>query len=226
MFLGVVTSFRRVGGSSTSHQSIAPALMTVDLEEDEHADLGELETAHLVSGRVSGRVLVNGEPTATQVALQITQTRGRSTRSYQLGQFLTDPDGNFSTGELPPGSYRLIAWQPKGSTTLLLQDRNEFPLQSGETFSREFQLIHQVLRIQLLEADGKTPIADKECSVSGDRFFHRDATTDKDGWLVLDPAPIEEVWVHLKDGDRIGPAEMPEGEMEAKIELLRPSDLP
>ena len=82
------------------------------------------------------------------------------------------------------------------------------------------------MRVRLLEADGKTPMAKVNVFVLSNGpspgFDFNWKITDADGWLTLDPAPAGEVRFQVLGrglAGVLGPVQVPAGEREATFEL-------
>jgi len=97
-------------------------------------------------------------------------------------------------------------------------------LASGQQLVSDFHFVRRRLVITLLQADGKTPAANVACVFLTGEVLTRDHTTDRDGKLILDPAPAGPVHIQPRGMFvALGPVQIPVGQTTYEATLTLPS---
>ena len=115
-------------------------------------------------------------------------------------------------------------------------------LAPGQHAHRDIHLVTTTVKIQVLLADGKTPVQARKFTLTNrEETSSTDATTDASGWIVLDPAPASPFYLDtwpkkmLADLDdmswrerekhriRLGPLQVQLGKRDAVFKLRMPS---
>jgi hypothetical protein len=189
------------------------------LVEGGRAAVVEIDATALVPGTVRGRAVLDGVPQSdARIFLQ---------GAARFGQFVPDDAGVFIAAGLLPGTYRLglvVGDFKVGGGDTLLQD-DTFELAAGQRLERDFVFVRRRLVITLLQADGQTPAAGVRCSVHGPDLEFRTLTSDRDGKLVLDPAPAGPIQLQPANTRvLLGPVQVPLGQTrhEATLQLPAP----
>ena len=98
---------------------------------------------------------------------------------------------------------------------------DEFVPAPGQHLEQDFHFVRRRLKIRVLTADGKEPVAGLVCHVAGASIMTQ-RTTDAEGWIVLDPAPSGKIRVDARKGRRfikLGSFAVPTDKKEAVVEL-------
>ena len=217
LYLVLGVHYRTRHGSSSRGMRLEPALGQAIVEDARTTEV-VLDGRRFSPARLNGRVFLDGAPASDcRVFVEYLVELARAAR---FGEFTPDPQGHFEAPGLPPGDYRvgiMVGDLVAARGDPILSDES-FPLSPGQVLERTFSFERRLLRLRILEPDGKTPVANAEVRVesSGD---HRTRRTDAEGRLALDPAPAHPVTI--RHGDREGgPASIPSGEREAEVDVV------
>ena len=217
LYLTLSVHYRTRHGSSGHGMRLEPRLAQV-LVEDSRTTEVELDASGFAPARLNGRVLLDGAPASDCRGVVV--YLAECAHATRFGEFTPDPQGHFEALGLPPGDYRagITVGDLKTTQGDPIVANETFFLSPGQILERTFSFERRLLRLRILEPDGKTPVANAEVRIesSGD---HRTRRTDAEGRLALDPAPAHPVTI--RHGDREGgPASIPSGEREAEVDVV------
>lgn len=210
-------SYRTEHGSSGGSSVLDLQIPEVLVEADKDTTI-EIDASSLAPATIIGRVMLDGAvPTAARVFMV-------AERGATYGQFVADNHGSFQAEGLLPGTYRagiVVGDFIAGPGNRIVGD-DTFTLVAGQRLERSFVFAWRRMTITILQADGKTPAANRSLFVGSpqSRKFHR---TDEAGVLVLDPAPREPVKILLPSGEQIGEVQQPEGQNQHEVTLTLPA---
>jgi len=174
----------------------------------------ELDCSRFVPARCEGRVLVDGKvPEDAAVSLVVVddgpldgpQASARTLASARI--YGVDGNGRFVAPLVCPGEYVLRLWidKSRGNNRRQYPASAPFRLAPGGSLRKGFSFHHRRLRVRVVGADGKTPVAKTRFVVRGTPRFEQRVTTDEQGRFVLDPAPDHTIeltlhgkgpWIH------------------------------
>jgi len=182
----------------------------------------DIETSGNVPGSVVGRVLVAGSPPA--------QCRVTAWNDKRRLDCVTDDSGSFEIRLLPEVyRFRFVVLDTNGKQ-ISFYPYDQVQVVSGRAVQHTFHLSRVRLVVRVLTADGTKPAAgarfvlDVARASAGYRHFE----TDKNGELVLDPAPATPFHLVPVDGAsaserRIGPLTIRTGQSTQTIEVRLPN---
>jgi hypothetical protein len=133
--------------------------------------------------------------------------------------------GDVEMDGVPPGSCTLTLFLGETSNGLFgqgpfLELPRAIAIQPGAITSETIDVPHKRLRVRMLSPDG-VPLAATPCETSPPECFwwKLQATTDADGWLVIDPASLLPVVIKVPGVGVTPPVVVPEGQTEAEVEV-------
>lgn len=214
--------FRTEHGGSSGAIPLDVPVPQVAVEAD-HESRVDIDATAIVPASVHGRVLIDGAPPAA-ARVFLDQERGG-----RFGQFVVAADGTFAAKDLLPGKYwlNLVVGDFQAGPGDTVRSDTPFELTAGQQFARDFVFVRRRLVITVLQADGKTPAANLKCMLRGERLMLRALTTDTNGRLVLDPAPMGALHVQpFQLRKEIGTVQLAEGQTSAEVTLTLPAPEP
>ncbi|MEW6745177.1 MAG: sigma-70 family RNA polymerase sigma factor [Planctomycetota bacterium] len=169
-----------------------------------------------------GTATLDGKPLAWKDLLlrgQLAVDSGLQAWWY-VGPFETDEDGSFEALELIPGNYS-IAYLVDGATDRLARKitcRETIELRAGVDREWNPKLIHQILRLQVIDEANGQPLAGGRCLMRSGLEHVAEELCDERGWVTLDPAPVNPFGIEVDRSFRsVEEVAMPEGEKEASL---------
>jgi hypothetical protein len=169
---------------------VAP-VATLELRDGETSEL-VIDGTKFTTSTLTGTVRIDGRPLSNAaVSIGARRCVGSGTTGAERGMSVpTDQNGAFSTVLDPPACYQIgLPLRTKsfqGGTTLLAW----FPAPVGGVIHHDFDLRTGSVRLRLVEADGTTPVRQRQVLfASGSEGWFGQGTTNDDGWIELPPMP-------------------------------------
>jgi Carboxypeptidase regulatory-like domain len=216
--LDYAVPFRSEHGGQTGSAALDLPAIDVVVQADEATKL-DIDATALVPASVRGRVLLDGAPpSAARIVLR--------SRRAQYGQFVPGGDGTFTAEGLLPGQYDidLVVGDFVAAEGDTIAHEASFELAAGQQLARDFVFVRRRIVITLLQADGSTPAAHVACMLHGDGVRLRDQTTDAQGRIVVDPAPVVPFRVQPRSVRvALGPVQIPIGRTSHEVTLTLPA---
>lgn len=216
--LDYAVPFRTEHGGRTGSTALDLPAIDVVVQADEATKI-DIDATALVPASIRGRVLLDGAPpSAARVVLR--------SGWAQYGQFVPGGDGTFTAEGLLPGNYGidLLVGDFVAAQGDTIAHEASFELAAGQQLARDFVFVRRRVVITLLQADGSTPAANVVCMLHGDGVQLRDQTTDAQGRLVIDPAPVLPFRVQPRSVRvALGPVQVPIGRTSHEVTLTLPA---
>lgn len=214
--------YRTEGGGHSGSHELPLAISEIVARAGEVEEL-VIDVSSLAPARVRGRVLVDGAPPAAgRLSLQLV-------KGPVYGQFVPDAQGQFEAGGLLPGTYkgRLTVGDFRINRGQHIESENELTLAAGTESTVELRFVLRRLVVRLRDRDGTSPLARARVSWNHG-YDSKEAATDADGVLVIEPAPPGEISIFLQTevegrprGELLGKVAVPEGAKSHEAELRR-----
>ena len=193
---------RRPGSEPARFDSLEPELATITLEPGEIEEL-VLDASAFAPGSLVLTLRLDGAPAAGARFSILRKDPERPYFPMQVGELTADAAGRYEFHSLPAGEYGFELLFGEREPYRALAWGGAAKVETGVTLQVAADFMHRIIRARLIDHRDGTPLRNASYHLQGgsrfDSFFG--ATTDAEGWVVLDPAPLGKVSFQVEAAD-------------------------